>query len=354
VAVLALWALPSTPRNRVSLAAAILAILDATFIAILQYLEHFRSKRPSLLLTGYLALSILLDLAQVRSLFLQGLPALGSLSAAVLGLKFALLFLEEGPKRRFLEEKNHHLSAEETSGLGNRSVFWWLNTLFVQGFRNLLQTGDLGNIDGKFDSRALLERLSASWNRQGRFAKHRLLKATLSALRLPFLAPVLPRLCLGAFSFAQPFLVNRVISFVSEPATTDSRAIAGGLIAATALIYIGLAILRGLYNHLIYQLITMLRGGLVGLIFQKSMGLETTTAAEGAATTLMSTDIDGIATGIREIHEIWACIVELGIAVYLLQLQIGAACFAVAIPMVGKFLYNMLAIHHLCISREEH
>jgi len=50
--------------------------------------------------------------------------------------------------------------------------------------------------------------------------------------------------------------------------------------------------------------------------------------------TLMSTDIDGIATGLREIHEVWAAIIELGIGVYLLARQIGAACFLIIIPAV--------------------
>ncbi|KAI8160337.1 ABC transporter atnG [Colletotrichum sp. SAR 10_70] len=48
----------------------------------------------------------------------------------------------------------------------------------------------------------------------------------------------------------------------------------------------------------------------------------------------MSTDIDAIASGVKDLHEIWASVLELGIAVYLLNLQIGAACFVVMIPAV--------------------
>lgn len=50
----------------------------------------------------------------------------------------------------------------------------------------------------------------------------------------------------------------------------------------------------------------------------------------------MSTDIDSIANGVNDLHEIWASILELGVAIYLLYLEIGAACFVVAIPAVGK------------------
>lgn len=71
------------------------------------------------------------------------------------------------------------------------------------------------------------------------------------------------------------------------------------------------------------------------MIFKKTIDLDTTSAKEGAAVTLMSTDVDGIATGIQEMHEIWASVVELVVAVYLLERQIGPACFLVVVPAVG-------------------
>lgn len=166
---------------------------------------------------------------------------------------------------------------------------------------------------------------------------------------------VLPRLCLAALRFAQPFLIQRIIDFVGEPSTKDTNSIAGGLIGATALVYIGMAVrylsLRGFYanylcvvqitrcyyEHINFQLMTMIRGGLVALIFEKTLGLEAAKAREGDAVSLMSADIEGIEPGIELIHEIWASVIELGIALYLLQMQVGAACFFVVIPAAGKF-----------------
>lgn len=91
-----------------------------------------------------------------------------------------------------------------------------------------------------------------------------------------------------------------------------------------------------------YQLTTTLRGGLVSLIFRKSLGLDAATASQGKAVTLMSTDIDSIASGVKELHEIWASVLELGVAVYLLNLQIGAACFVVVVPAVRKCQSGLL------------
>ena len=82
---------------------------------------------------------------------------------------------------------------------------------------------------------------------------------------------------------------------------------------------------------------TMIRGGLVALIFEKTLGIEEAKARDGDAVSLMSADIEGIEPGIELIHEIWANVIELGIALYLLQMQVGAACFLVVIPAAGKF-----------------
>lgn len=64
------------------------------------------------------------------------------------------------------------------------------------------------------------------------------------------------------------------------------------------------------------------------------MDLEASKAKDSAAVTLMSTDVDGVASGLQKIHDIWASVVELGLGVYLLQRQVGAACFLVLIPTI--------------------
>ncbi|KAK9420894.1 putative ABC transporter FUM19 [Seiridium unicorne] len=331
IALVALWALPGTVKTPVSLAGSVLNLNGSFVIVVLSYTEHRRSIRPSTLLVSYLALSILLDLAQTRTLFLRS-PDSGPIQAlftASLATKLAFVCLEELQKCPLVTDKTKNLALEATSGPINRSVFWWLNQLFWKGFKSLLQ-------------------LDAVWQVSDRSGKHVLIKAAFLAFKVAFLAPVVPRLCLAGFGFAQPFLINRVVSFVGDSDRgTDQRNAgdnAGGLIGATCLAYLGLAVSwlipkrrdaikltstnklsRVIYNHLIFQLITILRGSLVPLIFKKTINLDTTSAKEGAAVTLMSTDVDGIATAIQQMHEIW-------------QAQIGPACFLVVIPAVVSII----------------
>ncbi|KAK1565943.1 P-loop containing nucleoside triphosphate hydrolase protein [Colletotrichum navitas] len=330
---LALWALPTTLKTPASLAAAILALVNSILLISLIYVEHARSTRPSKLLSIYLFITSLVDIAQARSLFRQQPNSTGKIGVVFvvsLAMKLLLVFLEEIPKPGGPESS----SKEEISGPISRSVFGWLNPLFLQGSRSMLNVDDLGNIDHKFDSARLLSMLSSSWDSRDKSAEHALLRATLSAFRTGYLAPIFPRLCVAAFNFSQPFLIKRIIEFVGEPSDAQSREVAGGLIGAALLVYLGLAISKGIYNHAVYQLTTSIRGGLVSLIFRKSLRLDAATASQGKAVTLMSTDIDSIASGVKDLHEIWASVLELGVAVHLLNLQIGAACFVVVIPAV--------------------
>ena len=93
----------------------------------------------------------------------------------------------------------------------------------------------------------------------------------------------------------------------------------------------------------------MFRGALVSVIYSKTLRVAHAEIKDAAATTLMSTDVDRIASSLQIIHEIWASVVELGIAIYLLQRQVGIAV-VVVIGLVGSkwlcetdslFLYNI-------------
>lgn len=241
VALLALWAVPTTLKNPASLAASGLALVDSVIITGLIYAEQKHSTRPSKLLSIYLFVSVLLDLAQARSLILQRSftpKPIARVFITSLVIKFVLLLLEEVPR----ETAHEKSSVESTSGPMNRSVFGWLVPLLLDGSRGILQVQNLGNIDHKFDSARLLTRLGALWDKDNKTAKHCLLISTLSAYKAGYLAPVLPRLCLAAFNFSQPFIIERVIEYVGEPEGQQTNNIAGGLIGATLLVYLGLAV----------------------------------------------------------------------------------------------------------------
>lgn len=52
---------------------------------------------------------------------------------------------------------------------------------------------------------------------------------------------------------------------------------------------------------------------------------------------LMSTDIERICVSLKNLHEIWANVIELGIAMYLLQHQLGLACLVPVAVIAGEW-----------------
>lgn len=56
------------------------------------------------------------------------------------------------------------------------------------------------------------------------------------------LAAVPARLAHSAFTLAQPFLVQRVLDYTAAPPTESDKNTGYGLIAAYALVYIGIAV----------------------------------------------------------------------------------------------------------------
>ena len=80
----------------------------------------------------------------------------------------------------------------------------------------------------------------------------------------------------------------------------------------------------------------MARGQLISMLFEKATELSITNANPTAALTLMSADIERIDMGWRTAHEIWANLVEIAIAIYLLERQLGIACVIPVGTALGK------------------
>jgi ATP-binding cassette, subfamily C (CFTR/MRP), member 1 len=94
---------------------------------------------------------------------------------------------------------------------------------------------------------------------------------------------------------------------------------------------ITLQVSMGQYQHSTYRAITMVRGGLISMIFRKTGDLSLNDVDPASSMTLMSADIERIVQGWQTMPEIWANAIEIGLAIYLLEQQLGVAC---VVPVV--------------------
>ena len=127
------------------------------------------SVQPSLLFNTYLFVTLLFDIARARTLWLRHNnnynEAIAIVFTAALGLKVAILLLEALEKRRILQPRYKSYPPEATSGLYNKSFFWWLHPLFRKAFSKLLFIEDLYTLDKHLDAERVQERLQRSWDK---------------------------------------------------------------------------------------------------------------------------------------------------------------------------------------------
>ncbi|KAH7346292.1 putative ATP-binding cassette transporter [Rhexocercosporidium sp. MPI-PUGE-AT-0058] len=323
---LILYATNSAARTRASIASASLLLVDVLGLCFLSQAEHSRSIRPSTIINTYLFFTIIFDVAHIRTLWLSHAPLpIAVMRTLTISSKFLVAIAEAIEKRKILLPPYQSASPESTSGIYGRSSFWWLNSLLRTGYARGVKEDDLFPIDDALKSSTLSDRAQKSWEAIPKTLPHALFWSTLRANRAPLLLCVFPRLCLIGFRYAQPLLLARTVNFVGSQ---DRDSIGWGLTGAFGVVFVGMAVASGSYYHLGYRFVTAVRGGLVGVVYKKTVELSITMLDESAAITLMSNDAETICRGFGSLHELWAVPVELGIAIYLLQRELGVSFLA--------------------------
>ncbi|EFE37769.1 ABC bile acid transporter, putative [Trichophyton verrucosum HKI 0517] len=278
-----------------------LTVAGYCVLAAVSYLEHVRCVRPSTLLNVYLGVSTLLDLARTRSLFfIQDSHAVASISLAAFIVKSLAFILEATEKRHLLLAKWKDASPEATSGVINRSLFIWLNRLFINGFQTLLTVNTITPIDEELLAASEPTALLEKWENADKAKRYALFWVFFTHYKWYIMAGILPRLAYTGFSYSQPFLVQRVLDFTAQAPHAQTSNIAYSLVGGYAVVYIGLSTLR------------------VG----------STNEDNAEAITLMSADIDRIGYSMTLVHEVYAGFIEIAIALWQLHRLLGIAIVA--------------------------
>ncbi|KAI9929684.1 hypothetical protein MW887_001160 [Aspergillus wentii] len=339
-----LWASPTSHPTDVSLGASVLSLVATVLLVWLSFLEHDRSIRPSTVIQLFLLFSIVLDLPQARTQWLRhDNEEIAGLFATGLVLKLCGLLLEMVEKRRFLRHRYSNSAPESLAGIINISLLWWLNPLLIRGYSTILDLPALFNLSTELTSRDLQPRFRQTWAAADKERPHALIKVTAVCLWKPLLSTVVPRLLVICFKICQPLLTEKAVSLLSQPDSQYNTNVGRALIGATALTYIGMALMIARYKHNTYRLICMVRGGLVGLIYDATLQLGATAAEHSAAITLMDTDIERIVYGLELMDSLWAGPIEIAVALYLLSRQIGIFCLTAAVLAI-IFIFCPLAL----------
>ncbi|RAL04613.1 multidrug resistance protein MDR [Aspergillus ibericus CBS 121593] len=340
LSLLVIWLLPHAPRTQTSLAAAALSFFSSIALLFLSHLEHLYSIQPSFLLNLSLSLSILFDTVRARSLWLASYTLLAAIYTASIAVKVVWFILESRSKQAHFIDKRTRYGDEEVRGLYSRAFFWWINPLLFLGFKERLSVDELPYLDQALSANVLHQSFSAQWASTLKTGKTALAYCTLLTFKASIINSFLSRLAMIGLNFAQPFLITNLTNYVGEvdPNSNDGY----GLIGAFVLVFGLKAVFNCLYEHHTFRLITQIRGALVSMIYDKTLELKFDEYSDLAALTLMSNDIDNIASGIQNMHEFWASPISVAIALFLLQREVAWAAAIPAVLTLAVFYFTHL------------
>ncbi|KAF1734598.1 ABC transporter C family member 10 [Beauveria bassiana] len=341
---LVLWTRIGPQHAELGIASSSLDLIAAAVFLVLAHMEDRRAVRPSTILSAYLAFTILLDLAQARTLWLAGFSVpIATMFVSRIASKLVLLVFEVRSKRGVLKLEYHELPPEATAGIISRSFQFWLNGLFVKGFRSELSFDHLPRLDPDLASAHLNRVFQNAWiARQRPERRLEFVYTVLRAFWKQLALAAFPRFLDIGFTFAQVFLIQRTLTLLEEPVTEESTSVGYSLIGATALIYLGLAVCKLHYNQAMHRFIIMFRGGAECCIYDHLLCLADGDGNKSATLTLMSADLDRIATALPELNEVWSQTIEVIIGITLLSLQLGWVSVVPIVLVIFSFLGGAL------------
>lgn len=313
----------------------------------LSFLEHLKSPRPSMLLNAFLFLTLLLDIAQTRTLWLASVGIadviFSRIFTASTAMKTVLIMLESQHKSRWLQWDAKQHSPEETSGLYGLGAFIWLNRLFLAGFNKLLTMDDLFPLDEAMRTECLQGRLLSQLETHSTSGdKFGLAKALVRVLSVPFLLVLGPSFARMGFLFCQPFLINSLLNYLQESPETRSANTGYGLIGATLIIYPGIAISTAFYEYYSQRSVWMIRGALSSCIYRKATQARRCATDDLAALTLMSADVEYIQAAFSGFSDTGSAALQVALSAWLLSRQLGVA-------VVGPIVTIVLSIFVLAV-----
>ncbi|KAE8326609.1 P-loop containing nucleoside triphosphate hydrolase protein [Aspergillus sergii] len=258
-------------RTNASLAAGILNIVATFAAACASFLEDQRSIRPSDLLVIYLTMATMCAIAPLRSLWsISPTSACTGLWTALFVITVACLCMESVHKTGLLCLQSYSPTKEQVCGFWSRSLFIWILSLFRIGYSHILRMEDIPEVDHDLRGEVTGEKLRKAWEKSR--GKHRELYQHPLKLGVPKVRTShCRRICAG---------VRRL------------RDINGGVLATNISIY-HYASIRPYFDHI-----------------RSNSRIE---------------------SSLRALHEAWASILEVAIAIWLLSRQIWIACL---IPLV--------------------
>nr|QVT92351.1 ABC transporter [Salvia miltiorrhiza] len=229
-------------------------------------------------------------------------------------------------------------------------TFKIIDPVIRHGSNKQLDFEDLLQLPIDMDPSSCHNLLLRMWDAQQRnsLSHPSLFKAICSAYGWPYFCIGVLKVLNDCLGFAGPLLLNKLIRFLQQ----GDRNVDGYVLAISlGLVSILKSFLDTQYSFRLAQLRLKLRSGIMTIIYRKCLHVslaERSKFSEGEIQTFMSVDADRIVNLCNSVHDMWSLPLQIGIALYLLYIQVkfafvsGIAITVLLIP-VNKWIANLIA-----------
>ncbi|KAK2566616.1 Multidrug resistance-associated protein 1 [Acropora cervicornis] len=287
---------------------------------------------------------------------------------------------------------NHAQCPEEKANIFSKLTFWWLNGLIFKGFKNPLVDGDLWALGKSNRSVTIVPKFMEKWAREEKrcaIGKHcpveeqcqleqaklkeeendvhadteflpkkdekqkdekkekkaSLLRAIVYLFGRQFLLAIVLKVINDIIQFAQPQLLNLLISYTRDRSNPDDKW--KGYVYAIAMFLVAMTI--SLVIHQYFQIVFVLgmkiRTAIIGMVYAKALALNNRSRNESTAgemVNLMAVDAQRLMDLTTYINVLWSSPLTIIIALYFLYDTMGPAVFAGVGVLVLLIPFNMV------------
>ncbi|KAG9131178.1 hypothetical protein Leryth_006037 [Lithospermum erythrorhizon] len=229
-------------------------------------------------------------------------------------------------------------------------TFKSIDTVMERGAKKQLDFEDLLQLPDDMDPMPCHNILQNCWESQQRhnISHPSLFKAICYAYGWPYFRLGLLKVLNDCLGFLGPLILNKLIRFLQEGSTSFDGYILALSLGITSIVK---SFLDTQYTFRLSTLKLKLRSGIMTVIYEKCLCVklaERSKFSEGEIQTFMSVDADRTVNLCNSFHDMWSLPLQIGIALYLLYIQVkfafvaGVAITILLIP-VNKWIATLIA-----------
>jgi ATP-binding cassette subfamily C (CFTR/MRP) protein 1 len=231
----------------------------------------------------------------------------------------------------FIVSKMSKTSPEESAGFFSKIVYWWMNPLFITGYRRPLDQKDIWNLPSRFQSEKLANDFEEHWKKELKRSEQlkkdpSLLRAIWNMIFWSYSYVGLLKTVVDLCSVSAPYIMGLIIDYVNKDSPKSTMMEGYMYLCILFALNITSTIMINAYFYRTTTVGLSVRSALSMGIYKKSLRLSAAARQEytsGKIMSMVSTDCHRIESFLTMGHALWAAPIQILLLSGMLIYQLG-------------------------------